>query len=91
MNITKLVDIRNQIAQLQNLEKMLAEEIKGLGAGRYEQGSHAATVYTVADRESVDARAMEQKLRDMGVDNRWFSKNTRTTRGYTALKITEIK
>jgi len=91
MNITKLVDIRNQIAQLQNIEKMLAEEIKGLGAGRYEQGSYAATVYSVADRESLDAKAMEQKLRDMGVDNRWFSKNTKTTRGYTALKITEIK
>jgi hypothetical protein len=91
MNITKLVDIRNQIAQLQNLEKMLAEEIKCLGEGRYEQGSHAATVYTVADRDSLDAKAMEAKLREMGVDNRWFSKNTKTTRGYTALKITEIK
>jgi hypothetical protein len=91
MNITKLVDIRNQITQLQNLEKMLAEEIKTLGEGRYEQGSHAATVYTVADRESLDAKAMEAKLREMGVDNRWFSKNTKTTRGYTALKITEIK
>lgn len=91
MNITKLVDIRNQIAQLQNLEKALAEEIKALGEGRYEQGSHAATVYTVADRESYDGKAMEQKLRELGVDNRWFSKNTKTTRGYTALKITEIK
>ena len=91
MNITKLVDIRNQITQLQNLEKMLAEEIKCLGEGRYEQGSHAATVYTVADRASLDAKAMEAKLREMGVDNRWFSKNTKTTRGYTALKITEIK
>lgn len=91
MNIAKLVDIRNQIAQLQNLEKALAEEIKSLGEGRYEQGSHAATVYTVADRESYDAKAMEAKLRELGVDNRWFSKNTKTTRGYTALKITEIK
>jgi hypothetical protein len=45
----------------------------------------------VADRESLDAKAMEAKLREMGVDNRWFSKNTKTTRGYTALKITEIK
>ena len=91
MNIAQLVEIRNQIAELQNLEKALAEEIKALGAGRYEQGSHAATVYTVADRESYDARAMEAKLRELGVDNRWFSKNTKTTRGYTALKITEIK
>ena len=91
MNITKLVDIRNQIAALQNLEKALAEEIKSLGEGRYEQGNHAATVYSVADRESYDARAMEQKLRELGVDNRWFSKNTKTTRGYTALKITEIR
>ena len=90
MNILKLVEIRNQIAALQNTEKMLAEEIKGLGNGRYEQAGHAATVYSVADRESYDAKAMEAKLRELGVDNRWFSKNTKTTRGYTALKITVL-
>lgn len=90
MNIKQLVEIRNQIAELQNVEKMLAEEIKSLGNGRYEQDGHAATVYSVADRESYDAKAMEQKLRELGVDNRWFSKNTKTTRGYTALKITVL-
>lgn len=90
MNILKLVEIRNQIAALQNVEKMLAEEIKALGNGRYEQDGHAATVYSVADRESYDAKAMEAKLRELGVDNRWFSKNTKTTRGYTALKITVL-
>ena len=90
MNIKQLVEIRNQIAELQNIEKALAEEIKALGNGRYEQDGHAATVYSVADRESYDARAMEAKLRDLGVDNRWFSKNTKTTRGYTALKITVL-
>ena len=90
MNIKQLVEIRNQIAELQNIEKMLAEEIKSLGNGRYEQDGHAATVYSVADRESYDAKAMEAKLRELGVDNRWFSKNTRTTRGYTALKITVL-
>lgn len=91
MNIAQLVDIRSQIAELQNQEKQLAEEIKSLGAGRYEQEDLAATVYTVADRVSYDAGAMEQKLRLMGVDNRWFAKNTKTTRGYTALKITQIR
>ena len=90
MNIKQLVEIRNQIAELQNIEKMLAEEIKALGNGRYEQDGHAATVYSVADRESYDAKAMEAKLRELGVDNRWFSKNTKTTRGYTALKITVL-
>lgn len=88
MNIVELANIRKQIAELANIEKALVEEIKALGAGRYEQGDYAATVYSVEDRTSTDARAMEAKLRELGVDNRWFSKNQKVTRGYTALKLT---
>ena len=88
MNIVELANIRKQIAELSNIEKALVEEIKGLGAGRYEQGDYAATVYSVEDRHSTDARAMEAKLRELGVDNRWFSKNQKVTKGYTALKLT---
>jgi len=90
MNIVQLAEIRKQIAELANLEKALTEEIKSLGAGRYEQGDYAATVYSVADRSNPDAKAMEAKLRELGVDNRWFAKNQKVTRGYTALKLTAV-
>jgi hypothetical protein len=30
---------------------------------------------------------MEAKLRELGVDNRWFAKNQKVTKGYTALKL----
>jgi len=88
MNIVELANIRKQIAELAAVEKFLVEEIKAAGEGTYTEGNYSATVYTVAERSSPDAKAMEQKLRELGVDNRWFSKNQKVTKGYTALKLT---
>jgi hypothetical protein len=45
----------------------------------------------VAERQSLCPKAAEAKLRELGVDGRWFSKNQKTTKGYTALKIAARK
>jgi hypothetical protein len=87
MNIVELANIRSQIAELAAMEKCIVEEIKAAGIGTYVEGTYAATVYTVAERSSPDAKAMEAKLRELGVDNRWFAKNQKVTKGYTALKL----
>jgi hypothetical protein len=87
MNIVELANIRTQIAELAALEKCIVEEIKAAGEGTYVEGTYAATVYTVAERTGIDAKAMEAKLRELGVDNRWFAKNQKVTKGYTALKL----
>ena len=87
MNIIELANIRAQIAELSNLEKAITEEIKAAGEGTYTEGNYAATVYTVAERCSTDSKAMEAKLRELGVDNRWFSKNQKVTKGYTGLRL----
>ncbi len=87
MNIEELANIRAQIAELTAVEKFLVEEIKAAGEGTYVEGNYSATVYTVGERSTADAKAMEQKLRELGVDNRWFAKNQKVTKGYTALKL----
>ena len=87
MNIVELANIRAQIAELANVEKALVEEIKAAGEGTYTEGNYAATVYSVAERSSTDSKAMEAKLRELGVDNRWFSKNQKVTKGYIGLKL----
>jgi hypothetical protein len=87
MNIVELANIRSQIAELAAMEKCIVEEIKAAGVGTYVEETYAATVYTVAERSSPDAKAMEAKLRELGVDNRWFAKNQKVTKGYTALKL----
>ena len=87
MNIVELANIRAQIAELAAMEKAIVEEIKAAGEGTYVEGNYSATVYTVAERSSPDAKAMEAKLRELGVDNRWFAKNQKVTKGYTALKL----
>ena len=50
-----------------------------------------ATVSEVAERQSLDAKAAEAKLRELGVDGRWFSKNQKTSKGYTTVKVVARK
>ena len=48
-------------------------------------------VSEVAERLSLCPKAAEAKLRDLGVDGRWFSKNQKVAKGYTVLKIVARK
>ncbi len=45
----------------------------------------------VAERQSLDAKAAEVKLRELGVDGRWFSKNQKVSKGYTTVKVVARK
>ena len=71
-------------------DKILAQ-IKAAGIGAYDGSLFRATVSEVADRESLDPKAMEAKLRELGVDGRWFTRNTKTTKGYVTVKVTARK
>jgi hypothetical protein len=48
-------------------------------------------VSEVAERQSLDAKAAEAKLRELGVDGRWFSKNQKVSKGYTTVKVVARK
>lgn len=89
--VDRLGDIRAQIAALKDKEKVLVTYIAGLGDGVHEGDLFRAAVSTTADRYSLDPKAAEAKLRELGVDGRWFSKNQKVTRGSTSVRVSARK
>ena len=89
--IDRLGDIKAQIADLKAIEAFLIDEIKALGTGAHDGAAYRASVSEVAERTSADPKAMEAKLVELGVDGRWFSRNTKTTAGYTVVKVSARK
>ena len=88
MDLNKLMEIRAQLDVLKKAEAELVADIKAQGVGKYEDLLYVATVYDVASSSSPDPKKMEIKLRELGVDDRWFSKNQKVRAGYTALRVT---
>jgi len=91
--VDRLGNIKAQIAELKAVEaKLVALLVNACEAGdAIDGGLFRATVSTVAERSSLDTKAAEAKLRELGVDGRWFSKNQKTTKGYTTVKVVARK
>ena len=89
--VDALGEIRAQIAALKESEEIYLAQIKAAGIGAHDGSLFRATVSEVADRESLDSKAMEAKLRELGVDGRWFTRNTKTTTGYVTVRVTARK
>jgi hypothetical protein len=89
--VDRLGDIKAQIAELKAVEAHLINLLINGGEGAIEGQAFRATVSAVAERQSLDAKAAEAKLRELGVDGRWFSKNQKTTKGYTTVKVVARK
>lgn len=89
--VDRLGDIKAQIAQLKEVEADLIKRLVESGETAVDGHAYRATVSTVAERQSLDVKAAEAKLRDLGVDGRWFSKNQKTTRGSTSVRVSARK
>ena len=85
--VDRLGDVKAQIADLKKIEAELAARLIEAGEDAIDGRAYRATVSQVAERNSLDAKAAEAKLRELGVDGRWFSKNQKTTKGYTTVKV----
>jgi hypothetical protein len=44
-------------------------------------------VYEVEERRALDAKAAEEKLRELGVSHQWFAAHQKVVAGYTAVKV----
>lgn len=73
--------IRAEMADLKAREAAVLADIKALGAGRHEGAAFGVTVSHVEGRLSLDPKAAEAKLRELGVDGRWFSKHMKQAAG----------
>ena len=89
--IDALGDIKAEIANLTAIAKIYEAQIKDLGVGGHDGDLFRASVSEVAERSSLCPKAAEAKLRELGVDGRWFSKNQKVAKGYTVLKIVARK
>ena len=91
--VDRLGDIKAQIAELKKVEaNLITLLVNASESGDAIDGSlFRATVSTVAERSSLDVKAAEAKLRELGVDGRWFSKNQKVTKGYTTVKVVARK
>jgi hypothetical protein len=89
--VDRLGDIKAQIADLKRVEADIVQRLIDAGSDAAEGRFFRATVSQVAERQSLDAKAAEAKLRDLGVDGRWFSKNQKTAKGYTTVKVVARK
>jgi hypothetical protein len=87
----RLGDIKAQIAELKAIEANLIGILVNGGEGAFDGNLFRATVSSVAERKSLDAKAAEAKLRELGVDGRWFAKNQKVAKGYTVVKVVARK
>jgi hypothetical protein len=89
--VDRLGDIKAQIAELKAIEANLIGILVNGGEAAVDGNTFRATVSSVAERSSLCAKAAEAKLRELGVDGRWFSKNQKVTKGYTTVKVVARK
>lgn len=89
--VDQLGSVKARIAELKAEEARLAALIINSGDDAVDGGLFRATIVTTAERKSPDPKAMEQKLLDLGVDGRWFSKHQKTTKGSTIVRVVARK
>jgi hypothetical protein len=90
-NSSNIVDqlgvIQAQIAKLEDQEKPLKEQIKAMGIGQHDGDLFRATVSDVDESVSYDAKDMEKKLRELGVNDNWFRHHTKVKAGYRKVLV----
>ena len=89
--VDQLGDIKARIAELKADEARLTSLIANSGELAVDGLAFRATVSTVAERLSLDAKAAEAKLRELGVDGRWLSKHQKVGKAYTAVRVVARK
>lgn len=85
--VDELGEIKARIADLKATETRLNELLKDYGPGAYDGAAYRATVSAVAENTSLDPLAAEEKLRELGVDGRWFSKHQKVRKAYTTVAV----
>ena len=89
--VDRLGEVKAEIARLKEIEAQLAARLIESGEAAVDGGLFRATIVRTAESTSLDPKAAEAKLRELGVDGRWFSKNQKVTKGYTTVKVVARK
>lgn len=89
--VDRLGEVKAEIARLKELEAELAARLIASGETAIDGSLFRATVVTTAESSSLDPKAAEAKLRELGVDGRWFSKNQKVRKGSTSVRVVARK
>ena len=89
--VDRLGEVKAEIARLKELEADLAARLIASGEAAIDGALFRATVVTTAESTSLDPKAAEAKLRELGVDGRWFSKNQKIRKGSTSVRVVARK
>jgi hypothetical protein len=89
--VDRLGDIKAQIADLKKIEADLIERLIISGETAIDGSAYRATVSYVSESSSLDPKAAEAKLRELGVDGRWFSKNQKVRKGSFSVRVSARK
>jgi|688.fasta_scaffold1366727_2 hypothetical protein len=85
--IDMLGQLKAQAAALAESIKAIETELKAEGPAKRQGVLFSATVYEVEERRALDAKAAEEKLRELGVSHQWFAAHQKVVAGYTAVKV----
>jgi hypothetical protein len=89
--IDRMGVIRAQMADLQAQYDAIADFLKNSEIEKHEGSLFVAHVSTVSGRSTLDSKAAEAKLRELGVTNRWFANHQKEVKGYTKVVVTARK
>lgn len=89
--VDRLGEVKAEIARLKELEAELAARLIASGEDAIDGSLFRATIVTTAESSSLDPKAAEAKLRELGVDGRWFSKNQKVRKGSTSVRVVARK
>mgnify|MGYP003650807062 FL=1 len=89
--VDRLGEVKAEIARLKEVEAELAARLIASGEIAIDGSLFRATVVTTAESSSIDPKAAEAKLRELGVDGRWFSKNQKVRKGSTSVRVVARK
>lgn len=89
--VDRLGEVKAEIARLKELEAALAKRLIESGDSEVDGALFRATIVVTNDSYSTDPKAAEAKLRELGVDGRWFSKNQKVRRGSTSVRVVARK
>lgn len=89
--VDRLGEVKAEIARLKEVEAQLAARLIESGEDAVDGGLFRATIVRTSESTSLDVKAAEAKLRELGVDGRWFSKNLKVRKGSVSVRVVARK
>jgi len=89
--VDRLGEVKAEIARLKEIEAELAARLIESGEDAVDGALFRASIVRTAESQSLDPKAAEAKLRELGVDGRWFSKNQKTRKASVSVRVVARK